>query len=78
MSSKANKANHAPASAQDSWSRVRLGDICEIVRGVTYKKDQAGEQPAKGMLPILRATNIQDNALVLATDICISNVLSQA
>jgi len=69
MSSKAEKYYQVPASEPGSWTRVRLGDICEVVRGVTYKKDQASEQPAKGKVPILRATNIQDSALVLDSDL---------
>ena len=51
------------------WARAKVGDICEIVRGVTYKKNQASEQPGKGKVPILRATNIQDTTLVLDSDL---------
>ena len=69
MTSNAEKAARAAASAPESWARIRLGDICEIVRGVSYKKDQASDQPEKGKVPILRATNIQDNALVLDSDL---------
>ena len=52
-----------------AWPGIRLGDICKIVRGVSYKKDQASDQPAQGKVPILRATNIQDGALVLDSDL---------
>jgi len=70
MSTSAEKQNEETvASVPGSWSRVRLSDICEIVRGVSYKKEQASEQPAKGLVPILRATNIQDSALVLDADL---------
>ncbi|OGU23858.1 MAG: hypothetical protein A2580_17755 [Hydrogenophilales bacterium RIFOXYD1_FULL_62_11] len=51
------------------WHRVRLGDIAQVVRGVTYKKEQASGQPATDMLPILRATNVQDGTLVLDSDL---------
>jgi type I restriction enzyme S subunit len=59
----------APETMASSWHRVRLGDIAEIVRGVTYKKEQATEGSARDTLPILRATNIQDGALVLDSDL---------
>lgn len=57
------------ATGRDSWAKVRLGDICEIVRGVSYKKDQASEQPENGKVPILRATNIQECTVVLDRDL---------
>jgi len=53
----------------ENWSRTRLADISEIIRGVTYKKAQASESPMEGHLPILRATNIQENHLVLDKDL---------
>ncbi len=69
MSTTAEKATDTETSVPEHWPRVRLRDICEIVRGVSYKKDQASEQPAKGKVPILRATNIQNGALVLDNDL---------
>ena len=70
MSNRVEKQHEeAVACVSAAWSRVRLGDICEIVRGVSYKKEQASEQPANGFVPILRATNIQDGALVLDSDL---------
>ena len=56
-------------SIPDGWTKARIGDICEIVRGVSYKKNQASEQPAEGKVPILRATNVQNAALVLDCDL---------
>lgn len=53
----------------ENWSRTRLADISEIIRGVTYKKPQASESSLEGHLPILRATNIQENHLVLDQDL---------
>jgi type I restriction enzyme S subunit len=44
-------------------------DIAEFLRGVTYKKAEARETPAYGFLPILRATNIQDDRLVLDSEL---------
>lgn len=40
------------------WPEVTLGDIGEVIRGVSYKKEQARAEPAAGYLPLLRATNI--------------------
>ena len=60
----AEAAMHAAA-----WSRIRLGDICDVVRGVTYRKHQASEEPGVGRVPILRATNIQDGKVVLNRDL---------
>jgi type I restriction enzyme S subunit len=42
----------------DGWVEATLGDLGQVVRGVTYKKDQVRESPAAGYLPLLRATNI--------------------
>ncbi len=49
--------------AIEQFERVRLADVADVVRGVTYKKGDATEKPAKGMIPILRANNIQDGVL---------------
>ncbi len=52
-----------------TWRRSKLSELAEIIRGVTYKKDQASDRPEAGKLPILRATNIQDGDLVLDRDL---------
>lgn len=39
--------------------RARIGDLLKVVRGVTYKKEDARHAPGPGLLPVLRATNIQ-------------------
>ncbi len=44
---------------------VRVGDISEQVRGVTYSKADAVSTPQPGFVPVLRAGNITDNALSL-------------
>ncbi len=69
MSTAVERVGKVSANENDSWPRIRLGDICEIVRGVSYKKEQASEQPGAGRVPILRATNIQNGALVLDSDL---------
>jgi type I restriction enzyme, S subunit len=40
------------------WEWRRLGDLAEVIRGVTYKKHQAQSSQHDGYLPLLRATNI--------------------
>jgi type I restriction enzyme S subunit len=52
-------------NAESDWPRSPVGQICDVIRGVTYKKAQSSETPAKNRLPVLRATNIQDAHLVL-------------
>jgi len=48
------------AAFQGAWPEVRLGDLVEAIRGVTYRKEQARSEPADGFLPIVRATNIDE------------------
>lgn len=45
------------------WCEVELGEIAELIRGVSYKKEQSSESASAGLLPILRATNITGAAL---------------
>jgi len=44
---------------------VRVGEIAEQVRGVTYGKDDASDVPDEGYVPVLRAGNITDSGIVL-------------
>jgi type I restriction enzyme, S subunit len=43
---------------------VRVGDLAEQVRGVSYGKEEASKSPQPGYLPVLRAGNITDDGLV--------------
>lgn len=52
----------APATSR--WRTGKLTDVLTVVRGVSYKKEDASIEPSPGLVPILRATNIQ-NGLVL-------------
>jgi type I restriction enzyme, S subunit len=47
---------------------VSLGDIAEVVRGVTYQRESAVSEPREGYIPILRAGNIKDQ-LILDDDL---------
>jgi len=53
------------AEVIEDFERVRLADVADIIRGVTYKKDDARSKPETGLVPVLRANNIQDGALEL-------------
>lgn len=44
---------------------VRVGEISEQIRGVSYAKNDASEFPKIDYSPILRANNISDNGLLL-------------
>lgn len=43
---------------------VRVADLAEQVRGVSYGKEDASANPRPGYLPILRAGNISDQGLI--------------
>ena len=43
--------------------KVRLGDVCNLVRGVSYKPHDAVSEAATGYVPLLRANNIGTNGL---------------
>ena len=51
-------------SLPDGWEWSNLSEIADFIRGVSYKKGDASDTPQKGLLPILRATNIQDDKLI--------------
>jgi type I restriction enzyme S subunit len=40
------------------WVTTTLGELADVIRGVTYKKEQAKASSSKGLVPLLRATNI--------------------
>jgi type I restriction enzyme S subunit len=42
---------------------IRVGDIAEQVRGVSYAKSDASSTPGPDLIPILRANNITDDGL---------------
>lgn len=45
------------------WAETTLGDVTELIRGVTYNKDDARNGHAPGLVPLARATNIQGGRL---------------
>ena len=52
-----------------AWPQVLVSDVADLVRGVTYSKEDAVDQPRNGYTPVLRATNIQDSRLLLDSDL---------
>jgi type I restriction enzyme S subunit len=46
-----------------TWVWSEIGEIAELIRGVSYKKSDASSTPRPGLLPILRANNIGDGKL---------------
>lgn len=46
-----------------SWSKSELSALADLVRGVSYKKEDASTSPFASSMPLLRATNITGNSL---------------
>ncbi len=42
----------------DSWIISKVDDLGELIRGISYKKEDASKSPSQGCKPILRANNI--------------------
>lgn len=51
------------------WKTARLGELGDLVRGVSYKKQEVTDTAEFGYLPVLRATNIQDRELMLTEEL---------
>lgn len=49
----------------EGWEDGTLGEIAELVRGVTYDSSEIKSQDDSGVIPILRATNISGNIIDL-------------
>jgi type I restriction enzyme S subunit len=56
-------SNEVGAGLPSHWLLLELAEVAALVRGVSYKKEDATHDPAKGLVPILRATNISGSAL---------------
>ncbi len=67
---------HGGSKLPAGWVECCLGDILRVIRGVTYKKENAAAQEKDGFVPILRATNINDGLtfadLVYVPPTCVS------
>lgn len=55
---------------------ARIGDVAALLRGVTYEKQASSNKPARGLVPLLRATNINGEidfgGLVYVPALCVS------
>ena len=50
-------------SLPGGWETVPLLELGDLIRGVTYKKQDASTEPFTDSIPILRANNIQNGNL---------------
>jgi type I restriction enzyme S subunit len=48
------------------WVDGSLGELLAVLRGVSYKKDDARSEAADELIPLLRASNIQASGIVLS------------
>lgn len=59
------RANRVDAKSEaTSWRETTLGEVLTVMRGVTYKKKDASHEAKPGFVPILRATNIQEQLIL--------------
>ena len=52
-----------PYDIPKSWTNIYLGDICDSIRGVTYKKSDSSNIEKQGSIAILRANNIKSGLI---------------
>ncbi len=45
------------------WSSATVGEVSTLVRGVTFKKSDVSSEPGTGLVPIVRAGNVQDGRI---------------
>jgi type I restriction enzyme S subunit len=53
--------DEVPINLPMGWVCTRIGEIAELIRGVSYKKQESSDTALDGYLPILRANNINGN-----------------
>ncbi|MFC3550330.1 restriction endonuclease subunit S [Lysobacter cavernae] len=51
------------AEVPPSWSKSELSGLADLMRGVSYKKEDASSSPASDSVPLIRATNITGSSL---------------
>ena len=42
----------------NGWCLALVGDVSNLIRGISYSKEQSSQTPLEDMSPILRANNI--------------------
>lgn len=58
-----------------SWATTPLLAVSELLRGVTYTKEVSASLPASGLLPVLRANNLQGRAFNLSDLVYVPSAL---
>jgi len=53
---------------------VQLGEVMDQIRGVSYKGSDAQNSPSESLIPILRATNIQDSRVTETDFVYVPNI----
>lgn len=48
-----------PYTIPDCWEWVRLGEVTDIIRGITFPASEKTKEPAKGRIACLRTANVQ-------------------
>ena len=48
-----------------TWPIVRVGDVAEQIRGVTFGKADTVASPGRGLIPVMTATNVTERGLVV-------------
>jgi type I restriction enzyme S subunit len=51
-------SEHQLPELPNGWESARLGDVAQVLRGVSYDKRDTASEPREGLIPLLRATNI--------------------
>ena len=41
-----------------NWTYAKVSDFAELLRGISYKKDESRKESQKGYKPMLRSNNI--------------------
>ena len=57
------------AELPSRWSSATVGEVSTLVRGVSFKKYEASSQPGTGLVPIVRAGNVQDGRIRVDEDL---------
>ncbi len=66
-----------PFELPEGWEWVRLGSIAEIIRGVTYTKNQCFDVKTVGTIALLRANNIQEQIVLEPLIYVDTNIVSK-
>lgn len=59
----------------EGWEVKSLGDLSDLVRGVSYSKDDIQSLPSTDTIPVLRATNITGNKIDVDNPVLVSKRL---